>query len=251
MSKSERAVALITGASRGLGLAMGQRFSREGFLVVALSRSEPTVRFDDWLPTDLTDAGEREAAIREIRERYGRLDLLINNAGVGMYERWEETSPEDLRQLFEINVFSMISLTQGCLPLLRESRGTIINTASVAGKVPVACMGAYCATKYAVTAFSDTLRIELKPHGVHVMNLIVGRISTGFSEHSLGSMRPASSPELGPKPTPEGLAERVCEAWRRRRRQVTYPRWGALLQPVVRLFPAFWERENLRRWKLD
>jgi len=247
---NESPVVAITGASSGLGAAMAARFQTGGCRVVAICRHQPTVAVDHWLPADITLPADRARIVAELQARYGRLDVLVNNAGIGLYDTWEETEEAALRQMFELNFFAVCLLTQACLPALRASRGTIINTASVAGKLPVACMGGYCATKYALTAYSDTLRQELAPSGIQVVNLVVGRISTGFTSRSLGGRRAPSTPDVG-RATPAGLADAAWRAWRHRRRQAIYPGWYRLVLLFARWWPGLWDAANRRKWRLD
>lgn len=241
--------ALITGASSGLGQAMAQRFQAAGFRVLTVSRSEPEDAFGGWLKADLTEATERQHVSQWVEAETGGLDVLINNAGVGLYDTWAATREEDLRLMMELNVMVPVLLTQALLPLLEASGGTVVNTASVAGKVPIACMGAYCVTKYGLTAFSDSLRIELQPRGIHVINLVVGRISTGFGDRTYGQRQPPPSPTGGA--SPEKLAAGVWKAYRKRRRQVVYPAWYRLPILVQRLAPGFWDRLNRQQWGLS
>jgi len=249
MSKSSPVV-LVTGASSGLGAAMATRFRAAGSKVIGVSRSKPSVALDGWCQADITVPADRERVAMEGLAAFGALDVLINNAGVGLYETWEESAEADLRRMFELNFFAMVLLTQRLLPALKQSRGTVINTASIAGKVPVACMGGYCASKYAVTAYSDTLRQELQPAGVHVINLIVGRIHTNFGSNIMGTRKSPSTPELG-HATPAGLAEAVYAGWRKRRREVVYPGWYGWLPLVARWLPGQWDRGNRRKWGLE
>ena len=121
-------VVLITGASRGLGYAMAEAFLAEGCQVVGASRQAGDSAQIDWVTTDVKDGDSRASLLSHIQEKYGRLDVLINNAGRGMYETMEASTEEDTRDLFELNVLSLIAMTRLCLPLLKQSKGTIINT---------------------------------------------------------------------------------------------------------------------------
>jgi NAD(P)-dependent dehydrogenase (short-subunit alcohol dehydrogenase family) len=152
-------IALVTGASSGIGEAVAVELASRGFRVVGTSR-----RGGSWCPLDVTDP----ASIERCVGRLGRLDLLVNNAGVLLQGAIEET-PDDLARLvFETNFFGLARLTSACLPLLRASRGRIINIGSVAcGNAPP-LIGYYAASKHALLGLSEALRAELKPFGVDV-----------------------------------------------------------------------------------
>jgi len=240
---------LITGVSKGLGRAFAEKFRAEGFAVAGVSRSKPNFEIELWLEGDITDPGFRRSLPSALKLQFARLDVLINNAGIGGYETWEQAKEEDVRKLFELNFFAPILLTQELIPLLRENKGTIINVSSVAGRLAVPCMGAYCASKFAIDAFSDSLRVELKPENIHVLNLTVGRINTGFSSRSFGAKKPPGSPG-GNSSSPEGLAAKTYRAYTRKHRNITYPAWYAPGIVLMKLFRGIYERENIRRWKL-
>ena len=191
-------VAVITGASKGIGAALAREFQRRDWHVIAVSRTQPDDPGLQWIEADITVPADRRALAQEIRSTAGRTDVLVNNAGRGLFATWEEMDIQDLQSLFELNLIAHVHMTQLFLDMLRESRGAVINTSSVAGKLAVPCMGAYCATKYALNAFSDSLRIELAPSGIHVLNLIVGRIDTGFSRQALGDRQPPETPGKAP-----------------------------------------------------
>ncbi len=249
----ERKVAVITGVSSGLGLAMARKFRQEGFLVAGISRHAPAEKaevMDDFIPTDLTVAGERENAVNLIRERYSRCDVLINNAGIGSYARWEELSEGDLRKLMEIDFFAPVAFTTLMQELLSASGGTVINISSVAAYVPVACMGAYNAGKAALKMYSDTLRMELCGKNIHVLTVCPGRIDTGFSSRAVGDRRPPETPGRTSS-SPETLAKRVYGAYRRRKREIVYPAWYRMAIWFVRAFPWINDMGNRKVWKLD
>ncbi|MDD5697075.1 MAG: SDR family NAD(P)-dependent oxidoreductase [Victivallaceae bacterium] len=249
MSAAQQKVALITGVSGGLGEAMAEVFKEKGFRVIGACRSEPAIELDRWFKTDIT----RENACREllagVREEFGRLDVLINNSGKGNYATWEEFSEVEVRDLFELNFFALVNMTRTFLPLLQESQGTVINIASVAGLTYVPCMGPYCATKYAVCAFSDTLRAEVKGYGIRVLNVAPGRINTtGFSKRALGRRTPPDTPDGGSNPP--GLACHVYRAYQRGRRSVLYPRIYIFFLWFTRSFPRTYDWAARKLWKL-
>ncbi len=246
-----RKVALITGVSSGLGRAMAERFRAAGFLVAGICRSEPPEgAADDFIPCDLADRDSRENAVKLIMQKYGRADVLINNAGIGSYAGWEELSEPDLRKIMEIDFFAPVLFTGLLLELLRKSGGTVINISSVASYMPVACMGAYNAVKAAFRMYSESLRMELAGRGINVICVCPGRIDTGFSSRAVGGRRPPETPGRCAS-TPEALAEKVYRAYIRRRREVIYPSWYRLAIWFVRCFPWVNERINRKVWNLD
>lgn len=244
----DKKIIVITGASRGLGKALALKFLKEGHSVVGFSRNKPDYDLSLWVGGDITDRFSRATLLHECIEKFGKADILINNAGRGHYETWNKTALDDVTELFNTNFVSMIAMTQLFIPELIKTKGTVINVSSVAGKIAVPCMGLYCATKYAVNAFSDSLRIELKPKGVKVLNLIVGRVNTGFSAHALGQKKPPVTPGAG---KPEVLAEKIYNAYIKGKKEIVYPGWYSLFIAFVRLFPSVYEYFNIKKWELD
>ncbi|MDD3118709.1 MAG: SDR family NAD(P)-dependent oxidoreductase [Victivallales bacterium] len=244
----EQKVVLVTGASSGLGRAMAVRFRREGFMVIGVCRHcpEETV-VERWIEADLTTAAGRDRVVEVLSREVGRLDVLINNAGKGNYATWEELTEEELRALFELDFFAPVLLTGKLLPLLEQSGGTIINIASVAGKMHVPCMGAYCAGKAAMILYSDSLRPELVRRGIRVLCVLPGRIDTGFSSRAFGRRQPPETPGGG---RAEVLAERVITAYRRGRRRLFYPGWYRLALLIPKLLPGLYDRKNIELWHL-
>ncbi len=238
---------LITGVSKGLGKALALKFKKEGFTVAGISRSKPDFNIDYHIQVDLTDKNAVEEIYEKFSQKYNRLDVLINNAGIGLYDSWENTKEEDLRKLFEINFFKTVLITQKFLPFLKETKGSVINVSSVAGKIYVPFMGTYCSSKFALNAFSDSLRAELKPYEVHVLNLIVGRINTGFSSRALGSLKPPETPSFGG--SAEKFSEVVFKAYKKKKREITFPYWYKFLIVISKIFPYLYDNISLKSWK--
>lgn len=241
-------VAVITGVSSGLGIATAKKFRDAGIIVAGLSRTKPDTELDFWMPTDITITEQRAKAIEEITNRYGRIDILINNAGIGGYSTWEDLQEDEIRKIFELNFFAMVELTRICLPYLKNTQGSVINISSVAGRLYVPCMGAYCATKAAVTAYSNTLRVELHQYGIHVMDVTPGRIDTGFSSRAIGNRHPPRSPGGG---NPEIFAARLLQASQKRKRCLTYPGWNILAVPFVLAISRLYDWQSLKIWRLE
>ena len=238
-------VAIITGASSGIGYALAKKFKEEGFKIVNLSRKRSDIS-DINVKVDLAKSEDISIALGKLLNKIDRVDVLVNNAGVGLYESWEDLNMEDLRYTFELNFFAPVTLVKALLPMLKETKGTIINVSSVAGKLYVPFMGGYCSTKFALNAFSDSLRAELKPYKVHVLNLIVGRINTGFSKRALGTKKPPLTPSLGA--SADKLAEKTYKAYLKEKREIIYPYWYKYLILLAKFLPSVYDRVSLKKW---
>ena len=182
-------VALITGCSSGIGRALAEAFQSAGYRVWATARKpEDLVALESAgfsaAQLDVTDTQAIQALAEDLRQRSGRLDVLINNAGYGAMGPLLDGGAEALRRQFETNVFAPIELARACFPLLRDSRGLVINIGSVSGVLVTPFAGAYCASKAAVHALSDALRLELAPFGIQVMEVQPGAIASSFAANA-------------------------------------------------------------------
>ena len=242
-------VAMITGASSGLGEAIAKLFKAKGFKIIGVCRSKPKVEVDLWLKADISHDSIYKELLLKVKDEFGRLDVLVNAAGKGNYATWEEFDDMGIRDLFELNFFALVNITCAFLPLLKESKGTIINIASIAGRKYIPCMGPYCATKHSVAAFSGSLRAELKSTGVKVLNVNPGLIKTGFSEHSLGPRKCPNIPSFGS--SPDGLARRVYKAYKHNWRSFTYPGIYNVFILTAHIFPRSYDWCSRKIWKLD
>jgi short-subunit dehydrogenase len=229
-------IVIVTGASSGIGAALARRLAAEGAHVVLAARSEDKLNALGAdlgekalvVPTDMADPAQVERLIRRTLERFGGVDILVNNAGFGLYGLLEETNWEHVRHMWEVNFFGAVQCTLAALPHLKERRGIVINVSSVAGKIPLPYMAAYCASKSALNAFSDGLRMELKRSGVQVITVCPGRVRTNF--HQAAYRDGKNLPGPFNRPDPSGIsAERVVRAtlramrWGRREVVVPWP----------------------------
>jgi NAD(P)-dependent dehydrogenase (short-subunit alcohol dehydrogenase family) len=178
---------LITGASSGFGRAIAEAALERGDRVVATARKPESVEGlepDDRvavIPLDVTDAAGREAAVNSAIERFGRIDVLVNNAGRTQVGAVEETTDEELRDLFDLHFFAPAALTRAVLPQMREQGGgAIVQMSSVGGQVTAPGFGAYCATKFALEGLTETLREEVAPFGIKTMIVEPGAFRTGL-----------------------------------------------------------------------
>ena len=186
MNSKNQPAALVTGASSGMGKAIARRLIDDGYLVYVAARS--TDKMADLvqlgavaLRMDISKDAEIVAAVAAIAERSGGVDVLVNNAGYGLYGPVEEIGLDEARYQFEVNVFGAARLTQLLLPAMRaKGRGTIVNITSMGGKIYTVLGAWYHATKHALEGWSDSLRLELEPFGIRVVVIEPGLIETGF-----------------------------------------------------------------------
>lgn len=177
-------VVLITGCSTGIGRDLAQRLTQVGYTVVATARKVEAL--DDIsaamkLPLDVTQPDSVTQAVEQIIQRFGRIDILINNAGYGLRGVVEEISDEQARQVYDVNVFGVIRMVRAVAPHMRQQKsGRIINISSIVGKVVVPINGLYSSTKFALEALSDAMRLELAPFGIQVVVIEPGSIKTNF-----------------------------------------------------------------------
>lgn len=196
----ENQVVWITGASSGIGEALALQFAAEGARIVLSSRREEALervrqaciesgsRPDDVLvlPLDVTDFEAMPGALERVLAAYGRVDMLINNAGISQRDRCVDTRLEVYRRLLEIDVLGQIALTKCVLPVMqKQGSGHIAVTSSVAGKVGAPLRTGYCAVKHAVMGFFDALRAEIAPDGIRVTTITPGFIRTDISVNAL------------------------------------------------------------------
>ncbi|MFZ4778328.1 MAG: SDR family oxidoreductase [Terrimicrobiaceae bacterium] len=178
---------LVTGASSGIGKATAVLLAAEGMKVFAgvrhFSPEKPGQRIEEIL-LDVTCPDSIAAAVREISSRTGGdgLDALVNNAGIGAIAPVEFIGRKSLQDVFEVNVFGLVAVTQAFLPLLRQARGSIVNIGSIGGMITMPFGVALCAAKHAVESVSDALRLELHSSGIRVSLIQPASINSGAAE---------------------------------------------------------------------
>lgn len=187
-------IILITGASSGIGKASAEALLAQGHTVYVAARRvdamQDLARLGAHpLKMDITQEADIEQVASTIEARHGAVDVLINNAGFGMYGAVEDTTIADARYQFEVNLFGMARLTQRLLPAMRQKRaGTIINVSSMGGKIYTPLGAWYHATKHALEGWSDCLRLELSSFGIHVVIIEPGMIGTEFTDVLMAPM---------------------------------------------------------------
>jgi NAD(P)-dependent dehydrogenase (short-subunit alcohol dehydrogenase family) len=182
-------VALVTGASTGIGRAIALALVKAGFEVIGTSRNTMGVApYDGVTFLDLEVASDESVttAVGRVIRRFGRLDVLVNNAGVGSTGAAEESSVAQDQDVFDINVFGLIRMTKAVLPQMRaQGNGRIINISSVVGFIPMPYMAIYAASKHSVEGYSESLDHEVREHGVRVLLIEPGWTKTGLDVNSV------------------------------------------------------------------
>jgi NAD(P)-dependent dehydrogenase (short-subunit alcohol dehydrogenase family) len=187
-------IVLITGASAGFGSASAEHLIHLGHRVYGTSRN---AEFPDsvgprtslqMIPMDVCNDDSVRRAVDFVHKQEGRIDVVVNNAGIGLAGAVEDTSVEEAKALFETNLFGVLRVCRAALPLLRAQRsGLIVNVSSLGGLVTIPFQGFYSASKYALESMSDAMRMELRPFGVHVVLIEPGDFKTGFTDSRIFS----------------------------------------------------------------
>jgi NAD(P)-dependent dehydrogenase (short-subunit alcohol dehydrogenase family) len=181
--QQNRPVAIVTGASGGIGEATSRALRAGGYRVFGTYRRLPAARSPgiEYVACDVTSDESVHAAVGEVLGKTGRIDLLVNNAGVGLVAGAEESSLEQAKSLFEVNLFGLIRLTKAVLPVMRRQRaGRIVNISSVMGLIPAPFMALYSASKHAVEGYSESLDHEIRDSGVRVVLVEPAYTRTAF-----------------------------------------------------------------------
>ncbi len=240
-------VAVITGASSGIGEATARRLAREpDWRLVLVARREDRLRkladelSASYVAVDLTDGDAPSQVLAHVREKHGRLDLLVNNAGAAWRGNFADVGWENVRRTMEVNFDAVVRLTEALLPLLRESApSAIVNVASTAGRIARGGTGSYSASKFALAGWTDSLHYEERPHGVHVGMVLPGFIATeGFPQAELV----AKASTRWTVSTPEKAAGAIVDTGLQRRpeRYVPRPYWIVAALRIV--FPRLVRR---------
>jgi short-subunit dehydrogenase len=191
-------VCLVTGASSGIGHATALELQHASYIVYGVARH--TEKMDDLraagghaLVMDIANEADIERVVRTIIAEQGKIDVLVNNAGIGLHGAIEDTPLEKARNLFEVNLFGTARLTQLVLPTMRkQGSGAIINVSSIGGEITLPLSAWYYTSKHAFEAFSDTLRQEVGPFGINVIIIQPGIIKTEFEKETAQELRTIS-----------------------------------------------------------
>lgn len=237
-------IVLITGASQGIGAACARKFQERGAKLALVARSEDKLRAvaregDLVLPGDLLDASFRRQSIERTISHFRRLDVLVNNAGIGLYEPSWSAPMDTTRQMFELNFFAPLDLVHHAVPRMKQQgSGCIVNVSSIGGFIPLPWFTLYSSTKFALTALTDGLRTELRRSNIHCIGVYPAYVKTEFQEHVLIGRPPDSLMRMRRfRITVEECASAIIAGIEQDRETVIVPRAGRLLGIFRALFP--------------
>ena len=249
-------VIVITGASSGIGKSSAHQFAKEGSLVALgarrlerlqtikndLENDNPQLKERILIhPLDVTVPDQIRIFFSEIAKNFGQIDVLVNNAGVGCVGRIASVDLNFVRQVMETNFFGALQCIQEALRIMKP-KGHIINISSVVGKRAVPEIGAYCASKFALNALSDALRVELKGSGVHVTTICPGLTETEFAEKQIRPNRVNPYKTKWKGQSSKQVAKAIVKAVKKRPREIHLSLGGNFLVHMERISPRFIDR---------
>jgi short-subunit dehydrogenase len=248
--------AVVTGASSGIGRGLALRLAREGARVALVARradrlesivAEITAAGGEALalPCDVADRAHVFAAAQQALERFGAIDLLVNNAGYGHHRRFLDWDLDDMERMMRVNYFGTLYWTKALLPqMVERKRGWLVFISSIAGKIGVPEESAYAASKFAMTGLAEALSVELDDDGVHVLTVCPGTFRTEFfDDEALARMPPVSKRNMQ---EPEVLVDAIIDALARGKREITVPRRFASAYVVKAIAPGLLRRSVKR-----
>lgn len=239
---------LVTGASSGIGRACAVRFARHGAKLVLTGRNLDALEETSLacgggltIAADLTQSDSRARLCSRVLEEVPSLNVLVHNAGVGIYAPAHATEPDSARRLVELNFLAPVEITRLLLPKM-QAKSAIVLVNSIAGKTRLPGLGVYGASKHALLAWADILRMDLLDRGIHVMNFCPGYVATPFGDNMLQSSRdwPRASPWIAL--TAEQCAKAIHRGLVKRKRTVVIPRVAWAFVATERLIPGVLHR---------
>jgi short-subunit dehydrogenase len=249
---------LITGASQGIGRALALEASARGVKVLAAARKEELLHelaaaarakggILEIVAADVTAPADRQKMVDAARQRFGGLDVLVNNAGIGATGHFADGAEDRLRKIFEVNFFGLTETTRAFLPMLKEGiTPAIVNISSIAGKRGISARADYSSSKFAVQGFSEALRAELAKDGIDVLVICPGLTQTNFSQNMIEQKALIPMDHLRGM-TSEEVARQTLRAIEKGKDEITLSFKGKLLVWVCRFFPWIADRIMKRK----
>jgi uncharacterized protein len=251
-------IVFITGASSGIGKQLAVDFAARGAIVVGCGRSIARLKetlkevrrnspASTIIGCDVSDAEQVRGMVAKVLADYGKIDILINNAGVGMRKPFVESELEAIEELIRINFLGAAYCTHAVLPsMIARKSGHVVNISSGAGKIGTLNMSAYCASKFALNGWSESLYHELKPLGIKVSLVCPGPVETEFNR-DFRDTEPKSPRALFI--TPEAVCREVIKVIEKNRFEVITPRWLAFLCAIKRHMPKLFRVFAQRKFR--
>ncbi|OAK42289.1 SDR family NAD(P)-dependent oxidoreductase [Bacillus wiedmannii] len=247
-------VIVITGASSGIGEQVAMQVAEQGVTPVLMARTEEKLKVLAekiketyntpcyYYVLDVSEEMEVQSVFSKVLQEVGRIDILVNNAGFGIFKTFEDASMDEVKDMFQVNVFGLVACTKAVLPyMVKRNEGHIINIASLAGKIATPKSSAYAATKHAVLGFTNSLRMELSSTNIFVTAINPGPIDTNFFE--IADQSGTYVKNMGRymlKPT--YVAEQIVKSMQTKKREVNLPKWMGIGPKLYVLFPGLFER---------
>lgn len=233
---------LITGASGGLAQELVKLLPQDQLILLGRNKEKLVQLYGnhpqaELIEIDISDVQALEELVAELYQRYGEIDVLINNAGYGIFEDFDKISDQDIHQMFEVNTFALMNLSRLVGVRMKETRkGHIINIVSMAGLIATGKSSLYSATKFAAIGFSNALRLELMPHGVYVTTVNPGPIRTAFFDQADpdGSYLKSVDRFLL---EPDDVAKKIIKTIGKNKREINLPLLLNLAHKFYTLFP--------------
>lgn len=235
---------MITGASDGIGKACAEAIAGKGAKLTLSGLPDANLPPGETAnslnyPGDITDSALRSGMVQRTLDKFGRIDVLINNVGVGQYGFPSEVDTEVSKRMFDVNVFAPLALTQLVLKSMRErNSGTIVNIGSVGGVVSLPWAVMYCASKFSLHAIDDGLRRELHHTGISVVKVCPGVVATRFRDHVLAGKAPDTVESIKRVVTPEQVAAGVVSGIESKSKTVFVPKIGYVFTKMERVWPG-------------
>jgi len=246
----DRPVAIVTGASSGIGKETALALARRGYAVVLAARraeklrevadacrragAEPRV-----VPTDVASREQVEALVESALNEFGRIDVMVNNAGYGLFKSVVETTEQEMRDILDVNFLGVFFGCRAVAPvMIRQRRGHIFNVSSIIGKRGTPFHGAYCATKFAVCGLTDSLRVEMMPHDVRVTCVCPALTETEFFAHGPGGRAARSSfRRIKGMMSARQVGEEIARCVGKSRPEIVFSAAGKFLALIAALWP--------------